>query len=105
MRRQLVIHPRADLDTLECFAYLAKHNSSAAKRFLDSIEQLLPKIAAKPEDGHRYLNAKRTDDDWRYVRVPGFKKYMLFYRLTSTQIEVVRIVHGARDMESIFRVL
>jgi plasmid stabilization system protein ParE len=30
---------------------------------------------------------------------------MIFYRLTATETEVVRIVHGARDLESIFRVL
>jgi toxin ParE1/3/4 len=103
--RPLVIHPRADLDNLECFAYLARHNPAAARRFLDAVEDALVKINAKPEDGHRYLNAKRADEDWRYRRVPGFRKYRIFYRLTATETEVVRIVHGARDLESIFRVL
>jgi plasmid stabilization system protein ParE len=56
--RPLVIHPRADLDNLECFAYLARHSPAAARRFLDAVEDALRKIAAKPKDGHRYLNAK-----------------------------------------------
>jgi plasmid stabilization system protein ParE len=57
MNRPLVVHPRADLDQLECFAFLAKHSPDAACRFLDAIESVLPAIAAKPEAGHRYLNS------------------------------------------------
>ena len=105
MSRPLVIHPRADLDQLECFSFLAGHSPDAARRFLDALESVLPAIAAAPEAGHRYLNAKREDEDWRYVRVPGFKKYLVFYRLTASQVEVVRIVHGSRDLDSIFSVL
>jgi toxin ParE1/3/4 len=101
----LVVHPRADLDVMECFTYLAQRNAAAAKRFLDAIEQLLPTIASRPNDGHRYLHAKRETEDWRYVRVPGFKKYLAFYRITDAAVEVVRIVHGSRDLETIFRVL
>ena len=73
MNRPLVIHPQADLDQFECFAFLARHNPAAARRFLDAIETLLPSIANQPEAGPRYLNAHREDEDWRYVRVPGFK--------------------------------
>jgi toxin ParE1/3/4 len=65
----------------------------------------LREIAANPEAGHRYLKAKREDEDWRYRRVSGFKKYLIFYPLTPTETEVVRIVHGSRDLDSIFRVL
>jgi len=105
MNRPLVVHPRADLDQLECFSFLAQRSPDAARRFLDAIERVLPAIAEKPEAGHRYLNANRADEDWRYVRVQGFKKYLVFYRVTPSQVELVRIVHGSRDLESIFRLL
>jgi plasmid stabilization system protein ParE len=63
MSRPLVVHPRADLDQMECFAFLARHSPDAARRFLDAVELVLPAIAADPETGHRYLNAKREDED------------------------------------------
>jgi toxin ParE1/3/4 len=103
--RPLVVHPRADLDQMECFTFLARHSPATARRFLDVVESLLIAIEANPEGGHRYLNAKRADEDWRYRRVPGFKKYLVFYRVTPAQTEVVRIVHGSRDLGSIFSVL
>jgi toxin ParE1/3/4 len=105
MNRPLVVHPRADLDQFEYFSFLARHSPDAARRFLDEIENLLPDIAQKAEAGHRYLNAKREDEDWRYVRVPGFRKVLVFYRITEAQVEVVRIVHGSRDLDAIFRAL
>ncbi len=55
--------------------------------------------------GHRYLRSGREDEGWRYLRIPGFKKYLVFYRLTDIEIEVVRVVHASRDLEAIFRVL
>jgi toxin ParE1/3/4 len=101
----LVIHPRADLDQFEIFSYLAKNNPRAARRFLDSLDAVWNSINSDPARGHRYLNSKRSDEDWRYVRVPGFESYFIFYRLTGQNAEVVRIVHGSRDLDAIFRVL
>jgi toxin ParE1/3/4 len=72
---------------------------------LDAVEQTLHAIAEAPDSGHRYLNAMRPEDDWRYLRVGGFKKYFVFYRITEARVEVVRIVHGSRDLDTILRVL
>src|SRR5436305_434982 len=105
MKRPLIVHPRADIDQLECFTYLAQKSPDAARRFLEAIEASLRAIADNRDVGHRYLAANRQDEDWRYRRVPGFQKYLIFYRVTAAETEVVRIVHGSRDLESIFRVL
>jgi len=81
--RELVIYPRAELDQLEAFSYLASQAPDAARRFLDAVEEALHSIARTPESGHRYLNARRAEDDWRYLRLTGFKKYFVFYRITG----------------------
>jgi toxin ParE1/3/4 len=103
--RSLRVHPRADLDVLEAFTFLAGRNPDAARRFLDAVERSLLAIKARPEDGHRYLHGRRENEDWRYVRLAGFKKYLVFYRLVGEETEVVRIVHGSRDLDAVFRVL
>jgi toxin ParE1/3/4 len=38
---------------------------------------------------------------WHSVR--GFRKYLVFYIPRSDGIEVVRVLHGARDLEALFR--
>ncbi len=37
----------------------------------------------------------------RVWRVEGFEKHLIFYRATDDGIEVVRVVHGARDISSV----
>jgi len=105
VNRPMRVHPRADLDVIEAFAFLATRNPDAARRFVEAVEHTLLKIEASPEDGNRYLRAQREHEDWRYVRLPGFKKYLVFYRVGALDVEVVRVVHGSRDLEAIFRVL
>ena len=35
--------------------------------------------------------------------IPKFANYLIFYRLTSEKVEiVVRVLHGARDIPSLF---
>ena len=38
----------------------------------------------------------------RMLPVPKFKNYLLFYRPTTERLEIVRVLHGARDVSSLF---
>jgi plasmid stabilization system protein ParE len=40
----------------------------------------------------------QEDLDFRYVRPKSFDWYPIFYRLTESKIEVVRVLHGSRDL-------
>jgi toxin ParE1/3/4 len=39
--------------------------------------------------------------DIRQQGIKGFKKYLVFYRVTDTGVEIIRVIHGARDIEAI----
>ena len=32
----------------------------------------------------------------------GFPKHLIFYRISENEIEVIRVIHGARDIENLF---
>ena len=38
----------------------------------------------------------------RRIPVPGFPKHLIFYQLQRSRVVVLRVVHGARDLESLF---
>ena len=38
----------------------------------------------------------------RVFRVSGFEKVLIFYRLGRDCIEIIRVVHGAQDLEALF---
>ena len=34
-------------------------------------------------------------------RIKGFEKHLIFYRPAADGIEVIRVIHGARDIDSV----
>ena len=40
----------------------------------------------------------------RSWRIRGFEHWLVFYRVTDEAVEVVRVLHGARDLEGLFDV-
>jgi toxin ParE1/3/4 len=34
----------------------------------------------------------------RQQAIKGFKNYLVFYRLTNSGVEILRVIHGARDI-------
>ena len=39
--------------------------------------------------------------DIRQQSIKGFRKYLIFYRITESEIDILRVIHGARDIETI----
>ncbi len=54
-----------------------------------------PRIGTHVETANAALTGLRR---WR---VPGFENHLIFYRVTEEAIEVIRVLHGARDIEGI----
>jgi len=92
-----ILTARAEDDLLEIWAYIAADNPAAADRVLDRIEDVFGRIAAHPQ-----LGAARPDlaDGLRYS-VSG--NYLVLYRQVDDAVEIVRVVHGGRDLPSLFR--
>jgi toxin ParE1/3/4 len=98
--------PRVDLDLYEIAAYIAADNSTAAMAFLDAAEKTFTDLATTPGLGRlRKFKTPRLTNI-RSWRVRGFENYLIFYESLSQEsspgISVVRVLHGARDLESIF---
>lgn len=55
-----------------------------------------------PELGERQGFDRQEIADLRVWQVRGFENYLIFYRPIEGGIEVVRILHSARDIAAIF---
>ena len=88
-----------------CYAYLGENaRIKTADRFLDAAEKTLALLAKSPEIGTRHKTMKRELTGLRSFPVSKFKNYFLFYHTFDDRIELVRVVHGARDIKKIFGV-
>jgi hypothetical protein len=41
----------------------------------------------------------------RQQAIKGFRRYLIFYRLIDSGVEILRVIHGARDIEDILIML
>ena len=81
--------------------YIAEDNLDAAEGFLVAAEKTFQLLGRMPGIGKlcRFSNPQLSGI--RQYPIKGFKNYLIFYRATDSEVEVLRVLHGARDLEAI----
>lgn len=88
--------PAAEDDLIEIWLHIARDNPSAADRFLDRIAERIALLADFPEAG------PERPDIAADLRMLPIGDYVVLNRFAGTRIEIVRVVHGARDATALF---
>jgi toxin ParE1/3/4 len=100
MKRAIVVRPAADRDIDEQFVYLAlEAGEQLALRFLESTQTCFERLLEMPELGAIRTFENPELEGLRMFPVAHFEAHLVFYRPTSRGIEVVRVLHGARDLK------
>jgi toxin ParE1/3/4 len=99
--RRVVVHPEADQDLDEHFAYISADRPGAGIRFLSSARAAMDRLAEFPGIGRAREFKNPALAGIRSWAIPGFERYLMFYRQIADGVEVVRVVHGARDVPTI----
>ena len=95
--------PRAKQDLEDCAIYLAENGSlQVALRFLECSEATFEILAEHSGFGRQMQFSRPELEGLRSFRVQGFENHLVFYLPREFGIEVVRVLHGARDLEAIF---
>ena len=94
---RIVRSNQSELDVYRIARYIARDNPAAVLRLIDAIDEALMLLASSPEIG------KIREDLAPSVRMFPVGKYLIFYRPIPEGIEVVRVLHGARDLRRLFR--
>jgi toxin ParE1/3/4 len=103
MSRALRILPAADADVDAAAAYIAQDNLDAALRFYDAVDQTYRQLRDYPKRWPRYeIDHPRLAGLRKHV-VTGFRNYLVFYRFDDRDVEVIRVLHGARDIPAMLR--
>jgi toxin ParE1/3/4 len=101
--RKIVLTDAAINDILEQAAWYEEQSGlKLARRWEQAVTSVLFRILGTPAAGAP-CNFKAPElIGVRRVPVPRFPKHLVFYRLQKQEMVVLRIVHGARDLESLF---
>jgi len=92
------VRPRADTEIDALADYIAQDNPAAAFRFLDAIQKTFDLIGEQPGVGSRRYAHLPMMEGLRVWPVAGFGKHLVFYIERPAYIDVLRVLHGARDI-------
>jgi toxin ParE1/3/4 len=101
MARSIRKRPAAFLDLVQAGAYIGRDSLDAELRFYDAAERTFEQLLEAPRVGHPWIVRTVADTDLRVCPVRGFPNWLVFYRPTDAGIEVVRVLHGARDIDAL----
>lgn len=91
---RFVVTDLAKNDVREIVAYIRQRNPDAARRVRAQLREAMQNLAEFPGIGH--LREDLTDEPLRFWTVHS---YLIVYRPDTKPLEVVRVIHGARDVE------
>lgn len=100
--REIVRRPEARDDILDAADHIAIDSLNASDRFLLTTEKAIKLLAAMPGVGTPRDYDNPALAGLRMWPIPKFPKYLIFYLTTETTVEIVRVLHGAQNIQAIF---
>src|SRR4051794_19498722 len=97
MSYRLEVNASADVDVDDAVEYIEKNNVDAAARFLDAVGETFKEIC-RPKRWPAYRLTDPRLSEIRKRAVIGFRNYLVFYRVEKQVVEILRVLHGARDI-------
>lgn len=83
-------------DIVDISLFIAKDNLVASDSFAEIVAAKLRLLAAHPEIG------QRRPDLGSDVRCLAAGSYLLVYRVAVDAVELMRVIHAARDIDTLF---
>ena len=88
--------PQAEADILEIWDFIAEDSVAEADRWVDRLDAKFELWATQPMMG------RPRDELAQGLRSLTFGKYVVFFEPMLEGIDVVRVLHGSRDLEADF---
>ncbi|MCL2711452.1 MAG: type II toxin-antitoxin system RelE/ParE family toxin [Planctomycetaceae bacterium] len=102
MSLSLYILPAAEDDLSEIGDYFDERDDALSQRFYEQFWKTVQTLVASPQLGERCRFRSPKTKGMRVWQVYGFSNYLVFYHPQGDTLQVLRVIHGARDYMTIF---
>jgi toxin ParE1/3/4 len=92
----IILQPCAKADLVEIWEFIADDSDTQADAFIDLIDQKFQLLARQSGLG------RRRDELAEGLRSFPVGRYVIFYLAIPGGVKIVRVLHGARDIEVAF---
>ena len=91
-----IVSPQANIDIAEILEYIAQDDVNAAISVHEGFLIVFQMLANNPKGG-------RVRDDLNAgLRSFPNGRYIIFYRIIRADVEIARVLHSAREIETLF---
>ena len=90
----IVLQPRAKADLSDIWQFIAEDSDDQADAFIDLIDQKFQLLAQQSGLG------RRREELAEGLRSFPVGRYVIFYLPVPGGVQIVRLLHGARDIEA-----
>lgn len=99
MTRKLILSLPAALDVDEIVDFVREESGDVrARRVASGLRAAMEKVARRPNLGHRREDLTSADV-WFFAAW----SYLVVYRHNADRVEVARVLHGGRNLETLLR--
>lgn len=99
---KLRIRPAARADLAEQVAFLVEREGcSLGERFVRAVKKTFELLVVAPRLGTMRAFRNPMLQGIRSWPVDSFSHHLVFYRVTTMDVEVVRVIHGARGISTL----
>jgi toxin ParE1/3/4 len=89
------LSPQAETDLEEIGDYIAQDSPANARRFIEQLTQKFVVLARSPRIGRARPELKPD------LRSFPYGAYLILYRIIEDGVEIVRVVHSARNLDDL----
>ena len=93
---RILRRPLAGVDIAEIWEYIAEDSVTQADAWVDRLQSTLQLLVTQP------LMGRTRDELSPRLRSIPFGRHVIFYEALPDGIDVVRILHSARDVDAVF---
>ncbi len=83
-------------DLEEIWLYIAEDSPYNADQFLDRLQEKFAPLADNPDIG---VSRNRLAEG---LKVFPFGNYLIYYRATDSELQIIRVTHAAREQAALF---
>ena len=95
--RKVIITSQATSDLAHIRHHINKDNPDAATKLISQLHTLFEKLALFPQLGHA-----QPELEIDTLRSLSISSYVIFYIPQENHVEIIRILHEARNFEEVF---
>jgi toxin ParE1/3/4 len=99
-----LVRPKADRDLEDqAYYYATVANPELGHRFLIAAHETFALLATQPNMGWHPRLRHPALESMRVFRITGFGRILILYLPLLDGVEILRVVHGSRNIEALLR--